>query len=64
MLFIVLAHVFIWDLFSEFDYHFSPDELKNLINPKRSFGPLESLKSNDFIHCVPIFHHFDLQKIN
>lgn len=61
MLLIVLAHVFVRDLFSKFDYHLSPNKLKNLIYPERSFGPLKSLKADYFVDNVSIFHHFDLK---
>ena len=64
MLFIVLTHVFIWNLFSEFDYHLSSYKLENLINPERPFCPLKPLKADDLIHGVPILHHFDLKKLS
>jgi len=63
VLLIVLAHVFVWDLFSEFDYHLSPNKLENLIDPERPFGPLKPLKADDLVDGVSIFHHFNLKKL-
>jgi hypothetical protein len=61
VLLIVLAHVFVRDLFSKFDYHFSPNKLENLINSERSFGSFKPLKADDLVDGISIFHHFDLK---
>jgi len=43
MLQIILIHLFVWNLLSKFNDHFSSDEFQDLINSKTSFGSFHSL---------------------
>lgn len=61
MLFTVLTHIFVGNLFSKLHNHLSADEFKHLVNPERSLGALQSLEAYDFVHNFSIFHHFDLK---
>lgn len=60
MLKILLIELFIWYLFSKFNNHFSSDELKHLVDSKRSFGSFHSLYRYDFVNLFSIFHHFNV----
>ena len=57
---IVLIKLFIWNLFSKFNDHFSSDELQNLVDSERSFSPFHSLNWYDFVDLFPVFHHFNV----
>ena len=59
MLFLILVQLFIRNLFSELDNHFSSDQFEYLIYPKGPFSALHSLLHNDFVDQFSVFHHFD-----
>jgi len=47
-------------LFPEFDNHFSPNELQNLIDSEGSLGSLHALVRDHLKHAFTVFHHFNL----